>query len=148
MKAKQIIILSGMIVAQILLVVFLFTGGGFDSRNSSITLALCGVSLGCAILLAFTSQKGVGNSVKELIEISSEMGSNEGDLSRDFQVTGMDGLHELAESYNLFLKKLRSIIGNVRKMGVNIAVESVNVAKRIRVSAENALKQKELETLF
>jgi methyl-accepting chemotaxis protein len=147
-KAKQIIILSGMIVAQILLVVFLFTGGGFDSRNSSITLALCGVSLGCAILLAFTSQKGVGNSVKELIEISSEMGSNEGDLSRDFQVTGMDGLHELAESYNLFLKKLRSIIGNVRKMGVNIAVESVNVAKRIRVSAENALKQKELADII
>lgn len=148
MKAKQIIMLSGMIVAQLLLVVLLFTSDGFTSRNSSIALGLCVVSLGCAILLVFMSQKGVGNSVKELIEISSEMGSNEGDLSRDFPVIGMDGLRELSESYNLFLKKLRSIIGNVRKMGVNIAVESVNVAKRIKASAENALKQKELADII
>jgi len=147
-KPKQTIMLSGMIVAQILLVVFLFTGDSFASRNSYIALGFCGVSLGCAILLALTTQKGVGKSVKELIEISSEMGSNEGDLSRDFPVTGIDGLHELSESYNLFLKKLRSIIGNVRKMGVNIAIESVNVAKRIKVSAENAMKQKELADII
>ncbi len=34
------------------------------------------------------------------------------------------------------------------KNGVNIAVESVNVAKRIKVSAENAMKQKKQQTLF
>lgn len=137
-----------MIVAQTLLVLLLFTGDGFASRNSSIALGLCGVSLGCAILLAFMSQKGIGGTLKQLIEISSEMGSNEGDLSRDFPVAGKGGLRELSESYNLFLKKLRSIIGNVRKMGVNIAVESVDVAKRIKVSAENALKQKELADII
>lgn len=148
MKAKQIIMLSGMILAQTLLVVLVFTGKSVTGPSLYIMLGLYGVSLGFTIAWAFLSSKSVVNSLKELIEISSEMGSNEGDLSRDFPVTGMDGLRELSESYNLFLKKLRSIIGGVRKMGVNIAVESVNVAKRIKVSAENALKQKELADII
>lgn len=149
MKAKQIIILSGIILTQTLMVLLMiFTGNGVTNRNSYIALGLYTASLGLTIGWAFLSLRGVGGSVKQLIEISLEMGSNEGDLSRDFPVAGMDGFRELSESYNLFLKKLRTIIGNVRKMGVNIAVESVNVAQRIKVSAENTLKQKELSDII
>ena len=144
MKAKQIIMMSLMILAQTLLVALILTGNGAASRNTYVILGLYAVSLGCTIVWAFLSFRGVGGSVKQLIEISSEMGSNEGDLSKDFPVTGIDGLRELSESYNLFLKKLRAIIGDVRKMGVNIAVGSVNVARRIKVSTESTLKQKEL----
>ena len=146
MKAKHLIMISTIILAQTLLAVLVLTGNN-AIRNLYIILGLYGVSLGCTIAWAFMSQKGIGRSVKELIEISSEMGSNEGDLSKDFPATG-DGLSELSESYNLFLKKLRAIIGNIRKMGVNIAVESVNVARRIKVSAENAMKQKELADII
>lgn len=148
MKAKQIIMMSGMIMAQTLLVALLFASNGFAGRNSYIALGLYSVSLGFTILWVFLSARGINGSVKKLVEISSEMGSNEGDLSRDFPVTGMDGFRELSESYNLFLEKLRTIIGNVRKMGVNIAVESVNVARRIKVSTENTLKQKELADII
>jgi methyl-accepting chemotaxis protein len=136
--------MSLMILAQTLLVALILTGNGAASRNTYVILGLYAVSLGCTIVWAFLSFRGVGGSVKQLIEISSEMGSNEGDLSKDFPVTGIDGLRELSESYNLFLKKLRAIIGDVRKMGVNIAVGSVNVARRIKVSTESTLKQKEL----
>ncbi len=146
MKAKHLIMISTIILAQTLLAVLVLTGNN-AIRNLYIILGLYGVSLGCTIAWAFMSQKGIGRSVKELIEISSEMGSNEGDLSKDFPATG-DGLSELSESYNLFLKKLRAIIVNIRKMGVNIAVESVNVARRIKVSAENAMKQKELADII
>lgn len=148
MKAKRICMLFGIVAAQIVVAVFLFTGDGFAVRYSYIALVLCVVSVGCAAVLFFLSEKDLGKSIKGLIEISSEMGSNEGDLSRDFPVGSMDGFRELSESYNLFLKKLRTIIGNVRKMGVNIAVESVNVARRIKISAENALKQKELADII
>lgn len=148
MKAKQIMILSGIILAQTLLVVLIFTGKGAAGSNAYLVLGLYGVSVGCTILWAFLSARGAGGSVKRLVEISSEMGSNEGDLSKDFPVTGTDGFRELSESYNLFLKKLRSIIGNVRKMGVNIAVESVNVAQRIKISTQNTLKQKELADII
>lgn len=148
MKAKQIIMMSLIILAQTLLVALVIAGNGAASRNSYIILGLYAVSLGCIIVWAFLSFRGVGRSVKQLIEISSEMGSNEGDLSKDFPVTDMDGLRELSESYNLFLKKLRAIIGDVRKMGVNIAVGSVNVARRIKVSTESTLKQKELADII
>lgn len=147
-KVKQISILFGIVAAQALLAVLLFTGYGIANRNSYIALGLCVVSVLCASALAFLSGKRFGTSIQELIEISSEMGSNEGDLSRDFPVNSMDGFRELSESYNLLLKKLRTIIGNVRKMGVNIAVESVNVARRIKISAENASKQKELADII
>lgn len=113
-----------------------------------VVLGLYGASLGFTAAWAFIAFRGVGGSVKQLVEISSEMGSNEGDLSRDFPVTGMDGFRELSESYNMFLKKLRNIIGNVRKMGVNIAVESVNVAQRIKISTQNTMKQKELADII
>jgi len=147
-KAKQIIMMSLIILAQTLLVALALTGNGAASHNSYIVLGLYAVSLGCTIVWAFLSFRGIGGSVKQLIEISSEMGSNEGDLSKDFPVTGMDGLRELSESYNLFLKKLRTIIGDVRKMGVNIAVGSVNVAQRIKVSTKNTVKQKELADII
>ena len=125
----------------------IFTGNGVTNRNSYIALSLYAVSLGLAVGWAFISRMA-GGPMKQLIEISSEMGSNEGDLSRDFPVSGTDGFRELSESYNLFLRKLRAIIGNVRKMGVNIAVESVNVAQRIKASTENTLKQKELSDII
>jgi len=142
-KAKQFVILSGVILAQTLLVALVLTRSGLSGIDAYISLGLYVVSLGCTLWALF-SVKSVGGSMRHLIEITSEMGSNEGDLSRDFPTVGMDGLRELSESYNLFLKKLRSIIGSVRKMGVSIAVESVNVAQRIRISTKNAVKQKEL----
>lgn len=147
MKAKQIVILSGIILTQTLMLLMIFTGNGVTNRNSYIALSLYAVSLGLAVGWAFISRMAEG-PMKQLIEISSEMGSNEGDLSRDFPVSGTDGFRELSESYNLFLRKLRAIIGNVRKMGVNIAVESVNVAQRIKASTENTLKQKELSDII
>jgi methyl-accepting chemotaxis protein len=147
-KVKQIVLLSGMVLAQTFMVVLIFTGKIISESNLYFVLGLYGISLGFTLAWAFLALKGVGGSVKQLIEISSEMGSNEGDLSRDFPVTGMDGFRELSESYNMFLKKLRTILGNVRKMGVNIAVESVNVAQRIKISTQNTMKQKELADII
>ena len=142
------LILCGIILAQTLLIAFVFAGSGVTNPHGSIALGLYCVSLGCTLAWVFFARKEVRGTVKELVEISSEMGSNEGDLSRDFPTTGMDGFRDLSESYNVFLKKLRVIIGNVRKMGVNIAVESVNVAQRIKVSTENTRKQKELSDII
>jgi methyl-accepting chemotaxis protein len=147
-KAKQIVLLSGIVLAQTVMIVLTLTGTIVAGSNSYIALGLYGISLGFTVAWAFFAFKGVGGTVKQLVEISSEMGSNEGDLSKDFPVTGMDSFRELSESYNMFLKKLRTILGNVRKMGVNIAVESVNVAQRIKVSTENTLKQKELADII
>ncbi|HOH27982.1 MAG TPA: methyl-accepting chemotaxis protein [Syntrophorhabdus sp.] len=147
MKIKQIMMMSGMMLAQTSLVAFVLTGNSVTGINLYLILGLYGISLVFTIVWAFMSNKGMGNSVKQLLEISSEMGSNEGDLSKDFPVA-VDGLGELSESYNHFLRKLRAIIGDVRKMGVNIAVESVNVARRIKVSADSVLKQKELADII
>ena len=147
MKTKHMVMISGIMLAQTSLVAFVLTGNSVTGINLYSILGLYGISLGFTIVWAFMSSKGMGSSVKQLLKISSEMGSNEGDLSKDFPVA-VDGLGELSESYNHFLRKLRAIIGDVRKMGVNIAVESVNVARRIKVSTDNVLKQKELADII
>lgn len=141
-------IVAGMILLQTLLFMLVIAGRGLGDRIALAGLGLYGLSVGLVVLWHWMSSRGIGGAMKELITISSEMGSNEGDLSRDFPRTAVAGLCELSESYNLFLKKLRTIIGNVRKMGVNIAVESVNVAQRIKVSTANTMKQKELADII
>jgi len=53
------------------------------------------------------------NPVRRLIEIFTEIGKGEGDLSMDLPNITYDEFTELSESYNIFIKKLRDIITSV-----------------------------------
>jgi methyl-accepting chemotaxis protein len=57
-----------------------------------------------------------------------------------------DEIRDLSESYNLFLKRLRQIIADIRKMSVSIAVDSVKVGRRVNESAKSAAQQDQLAT--
>ncbi len=70
-----------------------------------------------------------------------DAGQGEGDLSRDLPRVTHDEIRDLAEGYNQFLGKLREIIDNVRRMSVNIAVESVKVERHIRQVSDEAGRQ-------
>ena len=70
-----------------------------------------------------------------------DVAKGEGDLSRDLPLITHDELRELSDSYNQFLGKLREIIDNVRRMSVNIAVESVKMEKNIREVARQTEDQ-------
>ncbi len=72
------------------------------------------------------------------------LGQGGGDLSADLPVMTCDEIGELARAYNGFVGQLRGMIADLRRMGVGIAVESAQVAKRVEDSAGRAGEQQTL----
>jgi len=87
--------------------------------------------------------------VKVITQIFNEIARGEGDFSRNLPLITNDELRELSAGYNRFADKMRQIIGEVRKMSVNIAKEAVLVKGRVEETAQSAREQVRLtETVF
>jgi len=79
--------------------------------------------------------------LRKISGIFQEISRGEGDFSRDLPQITNDELRELAISYNQFAEKMRQIIGEVRKMSVNIAGEAALVKVRVDETAQGAERQ-------
>jgi len=82
--------------------------------------------------------------VRLISSIFDEIAVGEGDFSRNLPTISHDELRTLAESYNRFADKMREIIGEVRKMSVNIAREAVVVKKTVALTSTRATRQGEI----
>ena len=82
--------------------------------------------------------------VRLISSIFDEIARGEGDFSRNLPTITHDELRTLAESYNRFADKMREIIGEVRKMSVNIAREAVVVKKTVALTSTRATRQGEI----
>lgn len=82
--------------------------------------------------------------IRMIAHIFDEIGRGEGDFSRNLPTITHDELRTLAEAYNRFADKMREIIGEVRKMSVNIAREAVVVKKTVALTAARADQQGEI----
>ncbi|WP_137936721.1 methyl-accepting chemotaxis protein [Chitinivorax sp. B] len=82
--------------------------------------------------------------IREIITIFNDIGAGEGDLSKDIPVKTYDELREMSEAHNRFLAKLRDIISNVRRMTVQISMESAKSLKNIRDTNISAHTQDKL----
>ncbi len=72
----------------------------------------------------------------------------EEDISRDMTIMTYDEIRDVADNYNRFMKKMRGILGYSKKMGLQVAIESSKIAKRIRDSHNSAKKQGELADII
>ena len=79
--------------------------------------------------------------VRQITEIFNEISRGEGDFSHNLPQITNDELRELAGGYNRFADKMRQIIGEVRKMSVNIAGEAALVKVRVDETAQGAERQ-------
>jgi len=87
--------------------------------------------------------------VKMLAGIMQEVCAGEGDLSISMPVVTHDELRDLALSYNDFAARLRSIISDLRKISVLVALESAKTAGDVTESTRLAHRQGELtSTIF
>lgn len=87
--------------------------------------------------------------VNAISQIFDEISRGEGDFSRDLPVMSHDELRTLAENYNRFADKMRQIIGEVRKMSVNISREAVTVQTSVGATAQRADQQGQIaESVF
>lgn len=82
--------------------------------------------------------------IRGIADLLQEIADGQGDLSRDLPAVTFDEIRTLSESYNRFVDRLREIIRAIRKMGVRVAVESVQVTRNVETSARLAGSQEEL----
>ncbi len=107
-------------------------------------LVLTGVALCWNLLQILYLRHLILRPVRIITTIFDEIGRGEGDFSRNLPTMTHDELRTLAESYNRFADKMREIIGEVRKMSVNIAREAVVVKKTVAATAGRATRQGEI----
>lgn len=114
-----------------------------------LAIGLAVISFVFISLLVWYLRHLIVRPIRMITDIFREAGQGDGDLSRSVPTVTHDEIRELAESYNLFQDRLREIIGELRTMSVNIAIESVKVAKRIQDSSDNTRNQDALaETVY
>lgn len=104
-------------------------------------IALAGFALLGTIGLIAYMRFLIVRPIKKISGIFLEISRGEGDFSRDLPKITNDELRELAVSYNQFAGKMRQIIGEVRKMSVNIAGEAALVKVRVDETAQGAERQ-------
>lgn len=123
--------------------------------DSTLSSGLIGVTILTVIAFVATAAQVwylrhlIVRPVQRITDIFNEIARGEGDFSRNLPLITHDELRELAESYNRFAEKMRHIIGEVRKMSVNIAGEAALVTVRVGETAQGAKQQTEMtETVF
>ena len=78
----------------------------------------------------------------------AELAAGHGDLSRELPVAHEDEIGGVARSLNGFLARLRELIGDVRRMSVNIAIESAKTGRRIQDTTQSAEEQGKLTAVI
>jgi methyl-accepting chemotaxis protein len=112
----------------------------FD-RAFSLVLVLAVIALGFITFMIGYLGHLLSARINHISGVFREIAGGEGDLSKNLPLLGCDEIRDLSESYNAFLGKLREIIGDIRKMSVNIAIDSVKVARRMKESIGSADRQ-------
>ncbi|MEJ2199542.1 MAG: methyl-accepting chemotaxis protein [Desulfuromonadaceae bacterium] len=103
-----------------------------------------GVTLGIFLFTFFFLRHLFILPVRRLSDRFGRMGGKDGDLSEDMVATTYDEYRELVENCNLFLGKLRQTIQAIREMGLNIATNSVGLAKQVDDASDCAQEQNSL----
>jgi methyl-accepting chemotaxis protein len=106
-----------------------------------------GVCAAVVVTVAATLAAVQVRIVRPLHEIGSrfaELGAGRGDLSRELAVTRHDEVGFVSHSLNAFVARLRELIFDVRRLSVNIAIESAKTGRRIQETTRSAEEQGKL----
>lgn len=82
--------------------------------------------------------------IRDIIAVFTVTEGRESDLSLRIPARTHDEFRELADHLNLFLRNLGEMFTKVRRMGVSIALNSVQVAQKVKLSSGQAESQSEL----
>jgi len=121
---------------------------GFVARQMWIASAMiaCVVwTVGSAIALV---HKRLLRPLREFDARFAELGDGTGDLSRELPTTRADEIGHLALSLNAFLARVRELISDVRRMSVNIAIESAKTGRRMHQTTASAQEQGKLTAVI
>jgi methyl-accepting chemotaxis protein len=89
--------------------------------------------------------------LRPLAEINArfaELGEGRGDLSRELRAERDDEVGRTAENLNGFLARVRELISDVRRLSINIAIESAKSGRRIHDTTGSAEEQGKLTSVI
>jgi methyl-accepting chemotaxis protein len=86
--------------------------------------------------------------LREINARFAELGEGRGDLSRELPVAREDEVGRVAQSLNGFVARVRELIFDVRRLSVNIAIESAKTGRRIHDTTGSAEEQGKLTTVI
>jgi methyl-accepting chemotaxis protein len=112
--------------------------------QAMLLLSLCALALAASVGVLLYLRYLFVRPVKMLSGIMREVCAGEGDLGRSMPVVTHDELRDLALSYNEFAARLRAIISDLRKISVQVALESAKTAGDVNESTRLAHRQGEL----
>jgi len=120
----------------------------FADRQVWLTVGICTcviVMIACSLIFAHLR---IVRPLREIDGRFAELGAGRGDLSRELQVVRDDDIGLAARSLNSFLARVRELIFDVRRMSVDIAIESAKAGRRIHDTTSSAEEQGKLTAVI
>ena len=105
------------------------------------TWLMLGISLVALLFVYLFLRYLLVRPIHHMIAFFSVSNSQEINLANSLPVTTHDEYQILSDRYNDFIDRLRSMIGTVRKMGVNIAVNAARATRSITNTTDDAQSQ-------
>lgn len=107
---------------------------GWNSLPLSVLMAVLGIAalaLGIGSSAMIQLPREADRNIEELSAIFRNLEGREADLSGTMKEMDNPELQNIAVNYNAFLDSVRNLVERIRKMGIDIAVDSTRVAKSI-----------------
>lgn len=107
---------------------------GWNSLPLSVLMAVLGIAalaLGIGSSAMILLPREADRNIEELSAIFRNLEGREADLSGTMKEMDNPELQNIAVNYNAFLDSVRNLVERIRKMGIDIAVDSTRVAKSI-----------------
>ncbi|WP_024301999.1 methyl-accepting chemotaxis protein [Pseudogulbenkiania sp. MAI-1] len=125
-------------------------GGGSAALRASSASALawgwglfavsCLFTAGLVLYLRFLLVR----PLRRIIAVLDEAGQGEGDLSREMPADTHDEIRQLADAYNRFLNKLRTMVTEIRHTTLEIGIASTRTEFNVRHTSSSARQQEAL----
>ena len=100
----------------------------FARRTGIVMFFIVLITFAVASLVTLLVSRGISGPVKAMARHLVEMAQGGGDLTKRIVISSSDEVGQMAESFNLFVKKLEEIISEVRTSSDGIASAAAQVA--------------------
>lgn len=139
MKIRNKILLAmiaATVVPMVLMLIIIGNMATYDRGQWQILMLTTLGTMVLTVLIAFALAKAIVHPLREIVDNLREIAEGGGDLSRELPVRSRDEIGELSESFNLFLVRLREMVGRL-----NSAIGEMGKAnERIRHSSHEVME--------
>lgn len=144
--ARQIRIAVGMLIlanlAGLLAVGLTASSGGTAALITGLSVMVAVTAL--AAFLCRRLERDAEKNVQDMNRIFLNIRQGEADLSCTMQDVDNPDLQSISNCYNTFLSSVRELVEQIRKMGIDIALDSTRVAKSIFDTRSKTTSQGEI----